>query len=97
MLDHADEQVNAAVKGKGRVIDLTENPAVLRRWMVAGPEITRMTQEFEGDSSTTDKYDHHEQKQGIQTAFVKDVNMISSFEGTGQPFQGRRSTSHGTL
>ena len=34
---HAHEQVNAGVKGEGGAVCLTENPAALRRWMVAGP------------------------------------------------------------
>ena len=87
-LDHAHVQVNAEVKGDGGVVGLTENPTALRRWMVAGPEIARMIQEFEGDNSTTDEYDHHEQKKGIQNAFAKDVvNTISSFEEMGNPFK----------
>ena len=47
-LDHAHEQVNAGVKGEGGAVGLTENPAALRRWMVAGPELSRMIEEFEG-------------------------------------------------
>ena len=46
-LDQAHEQVNALVKGEGGAVGLTENPSALRRWMVAGPEIARMVQEFE--------------------------------------------------
>lgn len=38
-LDHAHEEVNALVKGQGGAVGLTENPAALRRWMVAGPEL----------------------------------------------------------
>ena len=87
-LDHAHEQVNAEVKGDGGAVGLTENPAALRRWMVAGPEIAQMIQELEGDNSTTDEYDHHEQKKGIRNAFAKDVvNTISSIEELGNPFK----------
>ena len=39
-LDHAHEQVNALVKDQGGAVGLTENPAALRRWMVAGPELS---------------------------------------------------------
>ena len=46
-LDHAHEQVNASVKGEGGAVGLTENPAALRRWMIAGPEVARIIQEFE--------------------------------------------------
>ena len=85
-LDHAHEQVNAVVKGEGGAVGLTENPGALRRWMVAGPELSRMVQEFEGNFST-EEYVHHEQKLGIQNAFSKDVlNTVYSFEELGNPF-----------
>ena len=41
------EQNNAAIKGDGGAVGLTQSPDGLRRWMVAGPEIVRMTAEFE--------------------------------------------------
>lgn len=47
-LDHAHEQVNALVEGQGGAVGLTENPAALRRWMVAGPGLSQMVEEFEG-------------------------------------------------
>ena len=53
-LDHAHEQVNASVKGDGGAVGLTENPGALRRWMVAGPEIARMIDEFESFFPSTD-------------------------------------------
>ena len=60
---------------------LTENPAALRRWMVAGPELSRMVEEFEGNISSAEDHHHHEQKHGFQSAFAKDVkSLISSFE-----------------
>lgn len=46
-LDHAHEQNNAAVKSDGGAVGLTQNPEALRRWMVAGPELVRITAEFE--------------------------------------------------
>ncbi|KAK3735626.1 hypothetical protein QZH41_007395 [Actinostola sp. cb2023] len=86
-LDHAHEQVNAIVKGEGGAVGLTENPAALRRWMVAGPELARMVQEFEGNITVAETHDHHEQKPCFQSAFAKDVrNMVSSFEEVGNPF-----------
>ena len=36
MADRAHEQNNAAVKGDGGAVGLTENPAALHRWMVSG-------------------------------------------------------------
>ena len=43
-LDQAQEQLNALVKGEGGAVGLAENAAALRRWMVAGSEISRMIQ-----------------------------------------------------
>ena len=87
-LDHCHEQVNTIVKGEGGAVGLTENPAALRRWMVAGPELSRMVQEFEGsNSSTEENVTHHEQKPGVQNAFSKDVlNTVSSYGELGNPF-----------
>ena len=59
-LDHAHEQLNSEVKGEGGAVGLTESPSALGRWMVGGPEVARMTREFE-DSALAPKYQHHEQ------------------------------------
>ena len=87
-LDHCHERVNAVVKGEGGAVGLTENLAALRRWMVAGPELSKMIQEFEGkNSSTEENVTHHEQKPAVQNALSKDVlNTVSSFEELGNPF-----------
>ena len=53
-LDHTHKQINALVKGKGGAVGLTESPAAVCRWMVAGPELSRIEKEFE-DISTTKK------------------------------------------
>ena len=87
-LDHAHEQVNAIVKGEGGAVGLTENPAALRRWMVAGPELARMVEEFEEVFSASGSQNHHENKPAIQSTFAKDVvNLVSSFEELGSPFK----------
>ena len=43
-IDQAHEQNNAPVKGEGGAVGLT---SALRRWMVSGPEIARIINEFE--------------------------------------------------
>ena len=45
--DHAHEQNNKLVKGDGGAIGLTENFSHLLRWMVSGPEVARLVNEFE--------------------------------------------------
>ena len=44
VLDQAHEQSNANVKGDGGAVGLTDNPNALQRWMVAGPEMSRMVE-----------------------------------------------------
>ena len=41
-IDQGHEQNNVAVKDDGGAVDLTENPAALRRWMVSRPEMARV-------------------------------------------------------
>ena len=55
------EQFNALIKGEGGAVDLTESPAVVKRWMIAGPEIHRKTGEFEADDPTSPHLKHLEQ------------------------------------
>ena len=64
-LDQAHEQLNALVKGEDGAMGLTENAAALRRWMVAGPEISRMVQEFEGFSQRPES-EHHTKSHSTQ-------------------------------
>ena len=86
-LDHAHEEVNAGVKGGGGAVALTENPAPLRRLMVAGPELSRIIEEFESSVSSAVVHGHHEQNPGFQNAFATDVHhLVASFEELGNPF-----------
>ena len=92
-IDLCHEQNNAVVKGLGGAIGLTGNPGALRRRMVAGPELSRITAEFEeqvttGHGAAHDTANlHHDQKPGMQTAFMKDVRALTAvFEEIGNPF-----------
>lgn len=63
-LDQAHEQNNYLLKGSGGIIGLTENPASLRRWIVAGPEQAHLLKEFESQLSPDtgeSHWQHHEQ------------------------------------
>lgn len=89
-LDHAHEQANALVKGDGGAVSLTESPGTLLVCMVAGPELTKITQEFKEYISAITKKDthHHEQVPGVQVLFKKDVaSLVSSFEEVGNLFE----------
>ena len=45
-IDQAHEQANAVINGEGGTIGITEDPSALRRWMVAGPEVSRLATEY---------------------------------------------------
>ena len=56
VIDQAHEQ-NAIVKGEGGAVGLTESPSALRRWMVSGPKIALVVNEFEVEIKHTSKND----------------------------------------
>jgi len=90
-VDQAHKQNNAAIKGDGGAVGLTDNPIALRRWMVAGQELARLIEEFqdatESDNRSQDTK-HHDQSASVQTAFLKDVQeMIKVMEDFGNLFE----------
>ena len=67
-IDHAHEKKNTFVKGDGGVTGLAENSAHPLRWMVAGPEIARLLNDFQSDidiikqrKENIENKKHHEQ------------------------------------
>ncbi|KAG1664759.1 Flotillin-1 [Nymphon striatum] len=91
-IDQAHEQNNACIKGDGGAVGLTDNPSALRRWMVAGPEVARVIEEFQDVSQhcRQKKADtrHHDQTPSVQTSFVKDVrSLVDVIEEMGNPFE----------
>ena len=90
-IDQAHEQQNAVIKGDGGAIGLTEDPVALRRWMVAGPEVSRLVARYETVSGVKDdKNDsrHHEQTMSAQKSFHKKVKSFSDVvKEMGNPFQ----------
>lgn len=89
-IDQAHEQNNAVVKGDGGAIGLTEDPSALRRWMIAGPEISRLVDEFTASSGKVKvkKSKHHEETQSSQKQFFeKVVKLRTVFSEMGNPFE----------
>ena len=88
--DQAHEQENEKIKGDGGAVGLTEDPAALLRWMVAGPEVARAVAQFEAhrDASLSGKeHLHHEQTSSIQRAFHRDAkNTANVIREMGNPF-----------
>ncbi|KAL8624293.1 hypothetical protein ACOMHN_034016 [Nucella lapillus] len=93
-LDHAHEQNNAIVKGDGGAVGLTGNPAALGRWMVSGPEVARVIQEFHRTLSPpekdSEKLGHHEESLAFQVDFANNVKkIIDVIKEAGNPFAER--------
>ena len=87
--DQAHEQNNLIVKSDGGDIGLTENPAALHRWMVAGPEITRLLTEFEKNEIDTRSALElrHAQTEGAQKKFIGEVKKLTGIICSyGNPF-----------
>ena len=81
-IDQCHEQRNADVKGSGGPIGHMDDAAALRRWMVAGPEVSRIVAEYEECSIQTSTAEirskHHEQHHGVQAAFQEDDKSLTS-------------------
>jgi len=90
-INQAHEQNNACIKSGGGAVGLTDNPTALRRWMVAGPEVAALIEEFEDAHQLMGRRDellHHEQTEGVQNAFRKDVcSLVNVMEKLGNPFE----------
>ena len=79
-IDQAHEQTNAHIKGDRGAVGLTDNPSALRRWMVAGPEVARVIEEFHDQHHCGGEADtrHHDQTPSVQAAFAKDACSLVS-------------------
>ena len=90
-IDQAHEQNNGYIKGDGGAVGLTDNPNALRRWMIAGPEVARIIEEFHDEHHHCGgkvNTKHHDQTPSVQTSFAKDVcSLISVMEELGNPFE----------
>jgi len=78
-----------ACKNDRRAVDLTDNPTALRRWMVAGPEVAALFEDFEDAHQHMGRRDevlHHDQTTSMQNAFRKDVcSFVNVMEEMGIP------------
>ena len=90
-IDHAHEQNNAVIKGDGGAIGLTEDSGALRRWMVAGPEVSRLVAGYEAKSGVKDaafSSKHHEQTKSAQKSFFQKAKaLVTVVKEMGNPFQ----------
>ena len=75
-IDQAHEQNNAVSKCDGGAIGLTEDQTALRRWTVAGPEISRLVDEFSNISGNRQN-----------DFFVKVNKLRNTVSELGNPFE----------
>ena len=75
------------IKGDGGAVGLTEDASALRRWMVSGPEISRLIEQFEYDNRVKADFRHHEETETNQTSFLTNVKqMTRTLDELGSPF-----------
>ena len=94
-IDQAHEQNNKVVKGDGGAIGLTKDYTKLLRWMISGPEVSRVISEFEASQellkckqSKGPDILHHEETKAMQTAFNKQVKALhATITEMGNPFK----------
>ena len=84
-IDQAHKQNNASVKGDGGggvAVGLRDNAHGLARWIIDGPEIARVVQEFESTfkykESLTNNPCHHDQSSNVQYKFRNYVNDVKA-------------------
>ena len=88
-IDHTHEQNNKIVKGDGGAVGLLQNPRALLRWMVAGPELARVIEEFEinclnrcSGNIDTSNLKHHEDTHSVQVTLENTELWVAC--GTGK-------------
>ncbi len=90
-VDHAHEQNNKIIKGDGGVTGILDKPDALLKWMVAGPEIAFIVQEYEdllGRGGSASETHHHEDTPSFEKRFAKDVSSFAAvLEREGNPFE----------
>lgn len=88
-VDQAHEQANKRVKGVGGIIGLTENHDMLERWIVTGPEISRVVEEFTGANDNNDEeLPHHEEGYASQQRFLRHTkDLMEVLLSNGNPFE----------
>ena len=81
------------MKGSGGCIGLTENPIAFKRWMLSGPKLARLQNQFETeylpatDLDDPKYFQNHQSGYAAQKSFYKQVNSLySAISNIGNPF-----------
>ena len=86
--DQSHEQTNKEIKGDGGAIGLTQSPAELQKWLLAGPEMARLVSEIETSMAhKNSSFKHYEETPGVQETFANHVKeLVKVFEDFGNPY-----------
>src|SRR5687768_16660610 len=89
---HTSKRIRGWVKGVGGIIGLTQNPLMLERWIMTGPEISRVVEEFscedDSDDCDDDYLPHHEEGYACQHRFKGHVTVLTEvFINKTNPFE----------
>jgi len=80
------------IKGDGGAVGITEDPSALRRWMVAGPEVSFLVGQYGtlcGAKDANEEVQHCEQNEHAQKTLIERVQKLHSvMEEMGYPFMG---------
>ena len=70
---------------------MTEDPSALRRWVVAGPQVSHLVAQYAAASEAKEgakQTSHHEQTERAQNVFVENVDkLFQTLLHMGNPFQ----------
>ena len=72
------------------MIGLTENPDILERWILTGPEISLVVEEFTGanDNDDEEELPHHEEGCAPQDRFQRHAkDLLEVLLSNGNPFE----------
>ena len=85
--DQNHEKINAKIKRVGGAMGLTENETALQRWLICGPEISRLLDEFESiNEGVNHMREHHDFSDSVQSIFHEEVkSLLSALEDVGNP------------
>ena len=88
--DQNHEQVNKDLMGSGGISDLLNTTGSLERFLLSGPIVSQLINEFEGSDKVIDMtLNHNSECKALQKRFSEDKDkLIKEFVRTGNPFVG---------
>ena len=95
--DQNHEQINKDLKGSGGIIDLLNTTGSLERFLVSGPIVSQLINDFEGCDKVInmDKLNYHRESKALQKRFSEDRDKrIELYVQTGNPLLASKTQRH---